>query len=279
MDDRLDVLPGLDGRTGTTSAMAMRLTGIAASATDSPSRSMPPSLELQVGDRGNDRSLTCVHDARVPRVRPRSCPGSDGAPPVVAATKLTIPRSRRPLVPRPGLSARLDEDYRLALVSAPAGYGKTAALAMWAAEHRDRVAWLSCDPSDAEPTRFMSGLLAAIAATVAGCGRRRLRAAGARRRQHLRRGGRGGERARHDRRTGCDRGGRPSSGGARSGVADRVHRGVARRLPLRRRVPGPIRRCRWPGCVCAATCSSCVATISASLQARCPSSSRCTTSA
>ena len=126
---------------------------------------MTPSLELQVGDRGNDRSITCIHDAPVPRVRPRSCPGSDGASlPVVAATKLTIPRSRRPLVPRPGLSARLDEDYRLALVSAPAGYGKTAALAMWAAGHRDRVAWLSCDPADAEPTRFMAGLLAALAA-------------------------------------------------------------------------------------------------------------------
>ena len=90
--------------------------------------------------------------------------GERWAPPVVAATKLMIPRSRRPLVPRPGLSARLDEDYRLALVSAPAGYGKTAVLAMWAAEHRDHVAWFSCDRSDAEPTRFVSGLLEAIAA-------------------------------------------------------------------------------------------------------------------
>ena len=52
----------------------------------------------------------------------------------------------------------------MALVSAPAGYGKTATLASWASARRDRVAWLSCDPSDAEPTRFMSCLLAAIAA-------------------------------------------------------------------------------------------------------------------
>ena len=83
---------------------------------------------------------------------------------VVAATKLTIPRSRRPLVPRPELTARLDADHRLALVSAPAGYGKTAVLAAWAAEHRDRVAWLSCDPSDAEPMRFTYGLLSAVSA-------------------------------------------------------------------------------------------------------------------
>ena len=83
---------------------------------------------------------------------------------VVAATKLTIPRSRRTLVPRPDLWARLDGDYRVGLVSAPAGYGKTATLAAWAAEQGDRLAWLSCDSSDAEPTRFMAGLLSAVGA-------------------------------------------------------------------------------------------------------------------
>ena len=63
---------------------------------------------------------------------------------------------------RPGLTARLDGDYRVALVSAPAGYGKTATLASWAAHQPDEVAWFSCDPMDAEPTRFMSCLLTAI---------------------------------------------------------------------------------------------------------------------
>ena len=81
---------------------------------------------------------------------------------VVAATKLTIPRSRQPLVPRPDLEELLDSDYRVGLVSAPAGYGKTATLSSWALDRPDVVAWLSCDPSDAEPTRFMSCLLAAI---------------------------------------------------------------------------------------------------------------------
>ena len=123
--------------------------------------------------------------------------GADVGPrTVVAATKLTIPRSRRPLMARPELAARLDADYRLALVSAPAGYGKTAILASWAAEHRDRVAWLSCDPSDAEPTRFMSCLLSAISARWPGVADDAfvlLDRAGA---DHLRHGGRGGERAR-----------------------------------------------------------------------------------
>ena len=47
-------------------------------------------------------------------------------------------------------------------MSAPAGYGKTATLAAWAADRGPDLAWLSCDPSDAEPTRFMSCLLSAI---------------------------------------------------------------------------------------------------------------------
>ena len=81
---------------------------------------------------------------------------------VVAATKLAIPRSRRQFLTRPDLGARLDGDFRVALVSAPAGYGKTATLAAWAADRGPDLAWLSCDSSDAEPTRFMSCLLSAI---------------------------------------------------------------------------------------------------------------------
>jgi len=67
-------------------------------------------------------------------------------------------------VSRSELCARLDDDYRVALVAAPAGHGKTATLASWAAGHHDRLAWLSCDASDAEPTRFMSCLLSAVSA-------------------------------------------------------------------------------------------------------------------
>lgn len=64
---------------------------------------------------------------------------------------------------RPELSSRLDEaDYRLALVAAPAGYGKTATLSSWAREQPAGVAWLSCDAADAEPSRFMAGLLSSL---------------------------------------------------------------------------------------------------------------------
>jgi LuxR family transcriptional regulator, maltose regulon positive regulatory protein len=82
---------------------------------------------------------------------------------VIATTKLSVPSLHRELVPRPELSARLDDpDYRLATVAAPAGYGKTAMLASWAAVQQHDLAWLSCDPADAEPSRFMAGLLASI---------------------------------------------------------------------------------------------------------------------
>ena len=64
---------------------------------------------------------------------------------VVAAAKLTIPTSRRALIDRTDLFDRLDTDYRVGLVSAPAGYGKTATLSSWAAGRRDATAWLSCD--------------------------------------------------------------------------------------------------------------------------------------
>lgn len=87
---------------------------------------------------------------------------------VVAGNKLTIPTFRRRLVPRPELLERLDGDFRVTLVSAPAGYGKTATLASWAATVDRPLAWLSCDPSDVEATRFMSCLLSSIAATWPG---------------------------------------------------------------------------------------------------------------
>ena len=82
---------------------------------------------------------------------------------MVAATKLAPPSSRRGFVPRPQLIERLDGEYRVALLSAPAGYGKTATLASWAAGLDQPLAWLSCDTSDVEPMRFMTCLFSSIA--------------------------------------------------------------------------------------------------------------------
>jgi LuxR family transcriptional regulator, maltose regulon positive regulatory protein len=50
----------------------------------------------------------------------------------------------------------------LTLVSAPAGFGKTTALAQWCAQSDMPVAWLSLEAEDNDPTRFLSYLIAAL---------------------------------------------------------------------------------------------------------------------
>src|SRR4051812_13432756 len=88
-----------------------------------------------------------------------------------AATKLSIPVPVWPAIDRPHLLELLDQpSYRVGLVSAPAGFGKTALLAAWAAGRGDGVAWLSCDVADSEPTRFWHGLLAGVGARWPGVG-------------------------------------------------------------------------------------------------------------
>ncbi len=80
------------------------------------------------------------------------------------ATKLHLPRPRAQLVPRSHLVERLQQGVEgaLTLVSAPAGYGKTTLLAQWRASARLSVAWLSLEPEDNEPTRFLMYLIAAL---------------------------------------------------------------------------------------------------------------------
>lgn len=56
---------------------------------------------------------------------------------------------------------------RAMLLSAPAGHGKTMLLAEWAAERRERVAWLSLDAGDDDAARLWAGVLAALCACPA----------------------------------------------------------------------------------------------------------------
>src|SRR5512136_975982 len=87
------------------------------------------------------------------------------------ATKLYIPTVRPSRVSRPRLLQRLDEGLgqgaRLMLISASAGFGKTTLLSEWVAgcgrsEPKVRVAWLSLDEGDKDPTRFLTYLVAAL---------------------------------------------------------------------------------------------------------------------
>lgn len=80
------------------------------------------------------------------------------------ATKLRIPPQTHHLVRRDRLVDALERGiphYKLVLVSAPAGYGKTTLLAQWARGSRFPVAWLSVSEADNDPERFLRYLLTA----------------------------------------------------------------------------------------------------------------------
>jgi LuxR family maltose regulon positive regulatory protein len=122
---------------------------------------------------------------------------------VLLATKLYVPHARPNLVPRPRLVERLNQGlhlrHRLALVSAPAGFGKTTLLSEWLSSQRSlsreygmspgdhpvgetpqsqiqdqesgiHVAWLSLDNADNDPARFWSYVIAALQTVSADAG-------------------------------------------------------------------------------------------------------------
>lgn len=80
------------------------------------------------------------------------------------ATKLYVPRPPPGFVPRPRLADKLSEALtrQLALVCAPAGFGKTALLADWSRQRSQQVAWLSLEPGDNDPVRFWRHAVAAL---------------------------------------------------------------------------------------------------------------------
>ncbi|NNJ11718.1 tetratricopeptide repeat protein [Chloroflexales bacterium ZM16-3] len=81
--------------------------------------------------------------------------------------KLAPPRLHRLLLPRPALAARLREalDYRVTLLQAGTGYGKTTALVALA-DGELPLLWYSVGESDTDPQIFLSYLIAACAAVL-----------------------------------------------------------------------------------------------------------------
>jgi len=112
----------------------------------------------------------------------------------LAQTKLHPPQLHGDLLARPRLLAALRQAiaaYRVTLLSAPAGYGKTTLLAQVISDLRFQIsdlssrhtqaaicnlkfaipaAWLSLDADDNDPTRFLSGLIAALQQLNPACG-------------------------------------------------------------------------------------------------------------
>src|SRR5215472_12045151 len=80
------------------------------------------------------------------------------------ATRLARPRLRPQLVHRSPLTEQLSQALAgtLTLVSAPAGYGKTTLLCDWLTSSGTSAAWLSLEPEDNEPVRFLSSVIAAL---------------------------------------------------------------------------------------------------------------------
>ena len=83
------------------------------------------------------------------------------------ATKLLVPSRQMHLVPRRRLTDLLDNtrNCKLAILSAPAEYGKTTLLSEWVhgQDARTRkVAWVSCDEGDNDPSRFWSSIVGAL---------------------------------------------------------------------------------------------------------------------
>jgi LuxR family maltose regulon positive regulatory protein len=93
-------------------------------------------------------------------IAPAAAPAGFGAPP-----------SRAGVVPRPRLLRRLIRaDAPMALIVAPAGYGKTTLLAEWAARDERPFAWVSLETLGGRAEQAVAAVTALLE-DVAGCGR------------------------------------------------------------------------------------------------------------
>ena len=81
-------------------------------------------------------------------------------------TKVSLPILRHILVPRKKVLRQLSEGVQdghlLTLVSAPAGYGKTTTIRMWAEEAGYPVAWVTLEKSDNDLKQFLTYVLTAL---------------------------------------------------------------------------------------------------------------------
>lgn len=79
--------------------------------------------------------------------------------------KLHVPSIGHKIIRRTCITNKLQNifDYRLTMITAPAGYGKTTAAAGFLSSSGLPHAWLSVDPGDNDPVRFWQYLIAAVA--------------------------------------------------------------------------------------------------------------------
>jgi LuxR family maltose regulon positive regulatory protein len=79
-------------------------------------------------------------------------------PASLLSTKLYIPPARTNIIQRPRLTEKLlsgvDRPGSFALLSGPAGFGKTTLLSDFVTRHKQPVAWVSLDEGDNDYSRF-----------------------------------------------------------------------------------------------------------------------------
>jgi LuxR family transcriptional regulator, maltose regulon positive regulatory protein len=82
----------------------------------------------------------------------------------VLLTKLHIPPVGDNIVHRPELHEKLNRGLsrKLIVISAPAGFGKTALLSDWINQHKIPTAWFSLDKGDNDPVEFLSYIISGI---------------------------------------------------------------------------------------------------------------------
>ena len=82
----------------------------------------------------------------------------------ITHTKIIIPQRRKGLLTRPRLLEMLNDllDYKLTIIAAPAGYGKTSLVIDFADKYDWPVCWIALDPLDKDLWRFLAYFIAAI---------------------------------------------------------------------------------------------------------------------
>ena len=77
------------------------------------------------------------------------------------ASKLRVPQINPDIIQRPRLTRQMAEAvrYKLTLIAAPAGYGKTTLLCEFLRNKEIPCAWISLDKEDDNPVRFWQSIL------------------------------------------------------------------------------------------------------------------------
>jgi LuxR family maltose regulon positive regulatory protein len=121
--------------------------------------------DLMAAGRGQEPGEVpmATYAAEQVAARGRTPAVSAGVP--IVASKITAPGVPGWAVPRPRITTLIARGRRwcpLTVVTAPAGAGKTMALALWAAAEPGTVGWVTVDDFDNRPGVFWAYVVAAL---------------------------------------------------------------------------------------------------------------------